>query len=193
MKEYLRQNCTTWLAESYANPWAKGITRPEEWNQKQRETVARSMAEGTWMGGGKHSLRGIYRSDKCKKKVAIFRSSYELKTHWQLDNDSNVEWYDYEPFQVVYLDAEGKSRYYTIDFVVKYKDRGRLKAIEVKNNFTKESEITKNKYEAFMEHCGAEMDHEFWLNEKIENMQLDLKKLLTSDRVSLLEKPDLDQ
>lgn len=193
MKDYLRQNCTTWLAESYANPWAKGITRPEEWNQKQRETVARSMAEGTWMGGGKHSLRGIYRSDKCKKKVAIFRSSYELKTHWQLDNDPNVEWYDYEPFQVVYLDTEGKSRYYTIDFVVKYKDRGRLKAIEVKNNFTKESEMTKNKYEAFMEHCGAEMDHEFWLNEKIEKMQLDLKKLLTSDRVSLLEKPGLDQ
>jgi hypothetical protein len=46
MREYLRQHCKHWLAESYANPWAKGIKRPEEWNNKQRESVRFKIQSG---------------------------------------------------------------------------------------------------------------------------------------------------
>lgn len=187
MKDYLRENCTIWLAESYANPWAKGITRPEEWNDKQRETVAKLFELGQWKGGGKNSLKGTYASIKCRKTPAIFRSSYELKTHWHLDNDPNVEWYDYEPFQIIYEDTEGKKRHYTIDFVVQYALSKKLLAIEVKNSYTEKSEITNIKYKAFMEHCANELDHEFWSNDKIKSLNLDIKDLLTSDKVQIWE------
>jgi hypothetical protein len=187
MKDYLRENCREWLKDSWANPWAKGITRPEEWNEKQRETIAKLFELGEWKGGGKSSLKGTYISEKCKKKISIFRSSYELKTHWALNKDSNVEWYDYEPFQVVYEDAEGKKRHYTIDFVVKYKNRDRLLAIEVKNNYAQEAEITNRKHRAFMEECGGVLDHEFWANDKIKSLGLDTKELIASDKVKIWE------
>jgi hypothetical protein len=86
---------------------------------------------------------------------------------------------------VYYYDTEGKQRNYTIDFVVKYKDKPRLKAVEVKNNFHKNSEVTKIKHQAFMEECGSEMDHEFWLNDNIKDMGLNLKEIIISDRVIL--------
>lgn len=58
MKDYLRNNCSTWLAESYANPWAKGFTRPQEWNDKARETISALLQEGKWHSGPKSSLKG---------------------------------------------------------------------------------------------------------------------------------------
>jgi hypothetical protein len=42
MKDYLRENCPQWLKESWESGGPmKGITRPEEWNKKQRETVSK--------------------------------------------------------------------------------------------------------------------------------------------------------
>lgn len=187
MREYLRQNCTTWLADSYDNPWAKGITRPEEWNEKQRETVCNLIERGLWKSGPKSSVRGVYTSSKCRKRVPIFRSSYELLLHWHLDHDDTVEWYDYEPFQVPYYDTEGKKRHYTVDFVIKYRGQEKMKAIEVKNNYTKDSCLTKNKYQGFMEVCGEFIDCEIWANDKIAALGLDLLKIMETDNVELWE------
>ena len=38
-----------------------------------------------------------------------------------------------------------------------------------------------------MEECGAVVDHEFWMDEKINSLGLDAKKLLAMGRVSLWE------
>ena len=178
MKEYLKDNCRNWLKESWANPWAKGITRPEEWNQKQSETVMNLIGDGKWNVGSKYSIKGIYPSKKCRRENPIFRSSYELKTHWHLDNDLDVEWYDYEPFKVPYIDAEGKKRNYAIDFVVKYKNRNRLLAIEVKNDYDMKRFKECGKEAAFINECSQEMDFEIWSNEKISSLNLDLETLL---------------
>ena len=50
MRNYLRENCPQWLQESWeAGGPNKGVPRPEEWSEKQRETVVRLMmkANGT--------------------------------------------------------------------------------------------------------------------------------------------------
>lgn len=185
MKDYLRNNCPQWLKESWESGGPmKGITRPEEWNEKERETVLNLMAEGKWKGGPKNTLKGWYTSVKCTKPRPMFRSSYELKTHWHLDNDDQVDWYDYEPFYIPYYDTEGKKRRYIIDYVVKYKS-GNLLAIEVKNNYTQGGEATIRKLEAFLEYCGSLLKHEFWSCDRIKSLGLQTERLLESDRVEL--------
>lgn len=184
MKDYLRENCKEWLKESWANPWSKGTIRPEEWNEKQSKTMTELIQKGEIQIGPKNTIKGFYNATKCKKKNPIFRSSYELKTHWHLDNDDNVEWYDYEPFQISYYDTENKKRHYTVDFLVLYKD-GKLVAIEVKNNYTINLEETNIKYTAFIKECGDYLQHEFWTNEKIISLNLDIEHLLGSELVTV--------
>lgn len=179
MKDYLRENCREWLKESWANPWAKGVPKTDEQRQKQSETVMNLIDDGNWNVGAKYSIKGIYTiSKKCSRKNPIFRSSYELKTHWHLDNNENVEWYDYEPFKVPYIDAEGKKRNYAIDFVVKFKDKDRLLAIEVKNDYDMKRFKECGKEAAFINECSQDMDFEIWSNEKIKSLNLDLETLL---------------
>jgi hypothetical protein len=179
MKDYLRENCTTWLAESYANPWAKGVPKTDEQRQKQSETVMDLIGEGNWNVGAKYSIKGIYTiSKKCRRNNPIFRSSYELKTHYHLDNDDTVEWYDYEPFKVQYVDAEGKKRNYAIDFVVKYNNRDKLIAVEVKNDYDMKRFKECGKEAAFINECSQYIDLEIWSNEKIKSLNLDLEELL---------------
>ena len=184
MKEYLRENCREWLAESWANPWSKGIERPEEWNQKQSQTVTKLIGEGKWNSVSNHSLKGKYKSKKCRKKNPSFRSSYELKVHSHLDNSDDVDWYDYEPFKVSYYDAEGHKRYYIVDFVVKYKS-GRLLAIEVKNDYSVKLELNLIKKEAFKKEC-SDLEYETWSNEKIKSLNIDLETLLESSLIKYL-------
>lgn len=186
MKDYLRENCPQWLKESWENPWAKGIIRPEEWNQKQRETVMQLMDEGKWNAGPKFCIKGHYQSKKCKRENPMFRSSYELKTHWYLDNDPEVEWYDYEPFRVAYYDTEAKRRYYVIDFIVKYKNRDRALALEVKNDYHKEMFKECGKVQAFLNECGGNLDFTIWSNKEIAALNLDLETLLESSLVKSL-------
>ena len=184
MKDYLRENCPQWLQESWeAGGPNKGITRPEEWNQKQRETVMQLMDEGNWKSGSTNSIKGHYQSKKCKRKNPMFRSSYELKTHWHLDNDLNVEWYDYEPFRVAYYDTEGKRRYYVIDFIVKYKDNKPL-ALEVKNDYNKQRFEECGKIQGFLNECGADFNFAIWSNEEIKSLNLNLEDLLESPLVT---------
>jgi hypothetical protein len=185
MRDYLRENCKEWLADSYAAGGPnKGIIRPEEWNNKQRETVLDLIDQGKWNVGPGYSITGVYRSAKCKKKAPGFRSSYELKVHWHLDNNPDVEWYDYEPFRVPYRDAAGKQRAYIIDFVVKYRGKDRLVAIEVKNDYTKDRLENSVKYIGFKENCESIADLEIWANDQITGLELDIDTLLKSDLVT---------
>jgi hypothetical protein len=148
MKDYLKKNCTAWLAESYAAGGPlKGITRPEEWNQKQSETVAKLIDEGKWKASYKTAIRGSYRSTKSKRAQEYFRSSYELRCHHHLNGREDVEWYEYEPFSIPYRDTEGKQRWYFPDFVIQFRATPLL-LVEVKNDYSLKTGITKKKVEA---------------------------------------------
>jgi len=189
MRKYLREHCTEWLAESYKNPWAKGITRPEEWNQKQSITVSNLIEKGIWKGGSK-THRGKYKSKKCIRKQPMFRSGYELQVHFYLDKNENVDCYDYEPFQIPYYDTEGKLRHYTVDFIIKFKS-GSILLIEVKNNYSKPQFLTHPKYKVLAELCEEYLiDYEIWANDDIKSLNLDIKQLLIDDRVTLFNLTD---
>lgn len=176
MRDYLRENCKEWLKESWKNPWAKGITRPEEWNQKQSKTMAFLVATSQWRGGDKFSLQGWYSSQKCKKHRLMFRSSYELITHIFLDYNDNVEFYDYEPFTLPYRDAEGKLRRYQPDFIIKYKDENKLHLIEVKATYRANATATQSKKEAAELFCEENnMIFEMWLDNKIKELNINYK------------------
>lgn len=189
MKDYLRDNCREWLKESYENGGPnKGIIRPEEWNQKQRETIAKLIDEGKWIQGSNNSIKGIYDSKKCLREQPMFRSSYELKYHYFLDHNDDVELYDYEPFQIPYYDTEGKLRHYTIDFIVKYKNKN-ISCVEIKNNYNNEEYLIGGKYEAAIKLCSEQnMKLEVLTNDGIKALNLDLKMLLELKEVSLFGK-----
>jgi hypothetical protein len=144
------------------------------------------MNKNEWKSGPKYSIKGHYQSQKCKRLNSMFRSSYELKTHWHLDNDPEVEWYDYEPFRVSYYDVGQHKRYYIIDFIVKYKNIERLLAIEVKNDYSEKLELVLLKKNAFEEECGEMIDYEIWSNEKIKSLNLELDELLESSLVTII-------
>jgi len=140
MKDYLRDNCPQWLQESWENPWAKGITRPEEWNQKQSETVTELMMLGMWKSGYPRSHKGFcFPKNKCKKKKVYFRSSYEAIYCFYLDYHPDVEWFSFEAFRVPY-EFDGKQRYYIPDFLIKWKDTNKLSIKELKAEFMREDE-----------------------------------------------------
>lgn len=190
MKDYLREHCTEWLKESYeAGGPMKGITRPEEWNQKQSETVCSLIESGEWKGGGKNTYKGWYESAKCSKSRPMFRSGYELQVHVHLDNNDEVGFYDYEPFQVPYHDTEGKKRHYTADFIVHYKS-GQLMVIEVKNSYTEKEFLDHPKHKALQALCEEHgLECEVWSNKKVKALGYKLKELLDDGRVTLYHRP----
>lgn len=175
MKEYLRENCREWLAESWANPWAKGIVRPEEWNQKQRETIAELIANDEWAASYKSSKKGRYTSTKCtNSKSPMFRSAYELKVHIWLDNDDSVEGYEYEPYIIPYQDTEGKKRYYFPDFLIKFLGEEKLLLLEVKNDYASSLAINVSKDLAAKDFARENnLRYELWLDSKIESLLID--------------------
>lgn len=132
MREYLRNHCREWLKESWESGWQKGIPKTEEQKQKIREAVTNRINAGEWLSCGNNTYQGWYVSQKCLKGKIYWRSGYELLAMIHFDNDENVEFYDYEPFQVSYYDTENKKRHYTVDFIVKYKNKSNLLAVEVK-------------------------------------------------------------
>lgn len=141
MKDYLRENCPQWLKESWeAGGPNKGITRPEEWNQKQRETVTELMMMGLWKSGYPRSRKGFcFPKNKCKKKKVYFRSSYEAIYCFYLDYHPDVEWFSFEAFRVSY-EFDGKQRYYIPDFLIKWKNIDKLSIRELKAEFMREDE-----------------------------------------------------
>lgn len=175
MKDYLRDNCREWLAESWANPWAKGTVRPEDWNQRQRETIAELIVNDEWAASYKSSKKGRYTSAKCtNSKTPMFRSAYELKVHIWLDNDDSVEGYEYEPYIIPYQDAEGKKRYYFPDFLIKFLGEEKLLLLEVKNDYASSLAINVSKDLAAKDFAiENNLRYELWLDSKIESLLID--------------------
>ena len=132
MKDYLREHCKEWLADSYNDPWAKGITRPEEWNKKARETIATRILSGKWNGGFKSNCRGRFPSPKCKKQNPRFLSSLELIFHYYLTFNTTVEWYDYECLSIPYKKEDMSDHLYFPDFLVKFINDDCLYIFEIK-------------------------------------------------------------
>jgi len=192
MKDYLRENCTEWLKESYeAGGPNKGKPRPKEWSDKQSETVAKLIQSGKWMAGHKSTWRGHYKADKCKRPISFFRSGFELIYHWYLDHDPNVEWYDYEPFFIEYVKIDGSTGRYFPDFLVKYLGDDTLYLREVKADYLHDSLETKKKYEAAIAYVVSlsNMQFSILLKEDIGDLSLDLMSLIDSNRVVIVHDP----
>lgn len=185
MKDYLKENCKEWLVESWANPWAKGITRPDEWNQKARETIRASIQNGTWKGGGKHSLRGKIDVKKCKKKNPWFRSSYELKVHIWLELSESIDYYDYEPFEINYIGTDGHSRLYFPDFLIFWSDKTRKPTlVEVKNSYMAEAGINLSKNKSAIQFTKEKgLEFEVWEDNKIKSLDISLSNYIDDKRI----------
>ncbi len=160
MKDYLRENCREWLAESWANPWAKGIVRPEEWNHRQSQTMTKLLIEGKLVCSHKGSIRGYYESNKCKNKKPFFRSHLELLVHFHLNENNDVLHYQYEPFSIPVTDEHGRERLYVPDFQVFYKTKNRPVIIECKPEYMMDKKDNPNKFES-MRLFVSENDLEF--------------------------------
>lgn len=144
MRSYLQDNCREWLKESYEHPWAKGIVRPEEWNEKQSETMANKITSGELEPcNPKFYITGYFYSNKCKKKRAFFRSGLELMTHYYLHINEDVNWYENEPFSIKYETKKGIRRYIPDFFVNRIKQSPML--LEIKPAFRMREEATQYK------------------------------------------------
>jgi hypothetical protein len=191
MKDYLRENCKEWLAESWANPWAKGIVRPEEWNQKQRETITELILQGKWNAGHKNTWRGNYDSIKCKKSNPMFRSGFELIYHWHLDHSELVEWYDYEPFCIPYKKDNGNIGLYFPDFLVKYQNNSVLSLCEIKADYLHDSLETQMKYDCAREYVknNPNIEYNIFLKKDIHALGINLLDILGKKEVVVTHKP----
>lgn len=177
MKDYLRENCRDWLAESWANPWAKGIVRPEEWNQKQRETVIKLMIAGEWMAGYPTSKKGFCYPSKSKKEKVYFRSSYEAIYCHHLDSNDSVDWFAFEPFRIPY-EFEGKIRFYVPDFLIKWKDSETISMKEIKAEFLRDDDKNIAKKTAATLFAGQNgMDYELLFDEDIKALNIEFDHL----------------
>jgi hypothetical protein len=181
MKDYLRENCRDWLAESWANPWAKGIIRPEEWNQKQSQTMTDKILSGEFNPEDKRFyVTGYYTSAKCKKKKAFFRSSLELMMHYILDCDLDVVWYENEPFAIQYEKVPGVFRNYIPDFFAFRSSKCPLLA-EIKPAFRMREQEVGHKVEAGKKFCEINVFEFMYIDEvflKLNSLDLnELKKL----------------
>ena len=180
MKDYLRENCKEWLAESWeAGGPNKGIVRPEVWNKKQRETVTKLIISGNWAGGWKSNCRGRYTvAKKCKKTNPRFLSSLELQLHFYLNNNKNVEWYDYESLAIPYKKQDGTNHLYFPDFLVKYINDDRLHILETKTWKEKDSIDVQTKQNAGVDYADEhDMTYTILFDEDVQKLGIDLEKL----------------
>jgi hypothetical protein len=180
------------LKESYENPWSKGKVRPEEWNQKQRETVAKLMESGNWTTNYRKHYQGVFTTEgidtKCRRCNPLFRSSYELAVHLYCEENKDIEWYDYEPFSIPYDDVHGIKRSYRPDFIIKKKSCNQIYIIEVKSDFASKRALNISKHqstEKYAESFG--FIYELWLDDRIKNLGYNLKDILQHERVLLFK------
>ena len=80
-------------------------------------------------GAGKY-IQGDFYSEK-NKDMFPYKSSYELAYLHLIEKDSKVLSYIYEPFELYYIDSNGKRRIYIPDFMVLY-DNGSILISEIK-------------------------------------------------------------
>lgn len=178
MREYFRENCREWLSESWANPWAKGIKRPQEWNDKNRNYVKKVMDNGTWWGGFTNNLKGRFPSSKCKKKMPRFLSSLELQYHFFLEFNDQVSHYDYEGLVIEYRKKDDTLHDYYVDFQVWYKDDPIQHNFELKHWKNKDKEDVIAKQEAALKFCNDNnMTYTLLFTQDIESLGLDLEEV----------------
>lgn len=172
MKDYLRNHCKEWLADSYANPWAKGITRPEEWNEKNREAVRTMMQEGKWHGGFVSNMRGRFPAWKCKKQMPRFLSSLELKLHYYLNHCDDVEYYDYEGLIISYVKpSDNKKHDYYPDFQIKYYGDDVIHVQETKTYLQKDNLDVIAKQNSAIDYCNSNnMRYSIIFDEDVNNI-----------------------
>lgn len=182
MKEYLRENCREWLSESWENSWAKGTVRPEEWNQKQSETMAKLIVSGKFNPeDSRFYITGYFHSEKCKKKRAFFRSSLEIRAHYLFHNDDDVLWYENEPFSIPYKNQDGNIRNYIPDFFV-FRKNNKAQLVEIKPAFRMREDSVKIKSQ-IAENYSKENNCDFicldekFLKEKVTLSIEELKKI----------------
>jgi hypothetical protein len=189
MKQYLRENCRDWLKESWANPWAKGTIRPEDWNKKQSQTMAQKIIRGEFSPEDpRFFYTGWYKSDKCKKQRAFYRSSLELMMHYIIDTDKKVLWYENEPFAISYEKSQGIYRNYIPDFFV-YMKEGCPKLYEIKPSFKKREESVQYKIDAALKFCDENNFEFVYVDENfLKNQNIDLQFLLNLPQVETLKK-----
>lgn len=182
MREYLRDNCKQWLADSYASGGPnKGITRPAEWNEKQRDTIVRLMHEGKWKAGYPRSKKGFcFPKHRCKKDQVYFRSSYEAIYCYYLDNNPDVEWFTFESFRIEY-EYQGQKRYYVPDFLVQWSNPNQLSIIEIKAEFLIEDEKVQVKNERAIVFADTHgMDFRMISCEEIAALGIDYQHLIAT-------------
>ncbi len=188
MKDYMRENCREWLAESWANPWAKGIVRPEEWNQKQSQRMTEKILSGEFNPEDKRFyITGYFTSPKCKKQKAFFRSSLELMMHYIFDNDEDIVWYENEPFAIQYEKAPGVVRNYIPDFFAFRKSKCPLLA-EIKPAFRMREQEVGYKVDAGQKFCEQNGFEFMYIDEKyLKSNSMDLKQLKMLAHVELCQ------
>ncbi len=188
MKEYLRENCTDWLADSYAAGGPnKGIARPKEWNQKQSATVCMLIFEGKWFAGPKSTKKGWYESNKCTKNPAFFRSSWELALMMHLDSNNDCISYDYEPFAIPYIDNKGQKKSYIPDFLVRWNNKP-PQVIEVKSSYLLGMDTTNKKIseaEKYFDSIG--LNFRLFCAKDVNELGYDLTQIILDASVLLLE------
>ncbi len=183
-REWMSAHCKDWLSEAWANCWAKGIERPEEWNKKQSITMTRLLLEGKLVCSHKGSIRGYYESTKCKDKKPFFRSHLELLVHYHLTKNDNVAYYQYEPFSIPIVDSYGRERLYVPDFQVFYIDKPRPVVIECKPEYMMGNGDNPLKFECMRRYSEEnEFEFEIW-TEKLIHQFGDYKKILELPEVT---------
>jgi len=113
-------------------------------------------------------------------------SSLELKTHYFLDNNQNVEWYDYECLAIPYEKAEGTKHLYFPDFLVKFTNDSLEHIIETKTWKEKDSINVKAKQDAALVYAtNNNMTYTIMFDEDVEEFGLDLEVLKKLPQVTL--------
>jgi len=116
-----------------------------------------------------HFKTGVHISVKCKNGPAKYRSGWEKIVCEMLDFDTNVLYYEYEPFKLQWCSnmKTCRIRTYIPDFLVVYCN-GTKKLVEVKSNrFLNSKHVQKKAMigKSWAQRNNAE--YQFWTDQKI--------------------------
>lgn len=123
----------------------------------------------------KHYITGTYNAKKCKNPIN-YRSSWELTVAQHLDEDPNVESFEYETIVIPYITNKktNRIRKYFPDFIVHYKS-GNTTIIEVKRESALTQKTIQIKAEAAIKYAAQKgWSYIFWT----ESIIMPLKKML---------------
>ncbi len=134
--------------------------------------MIKKISTGEWNPNNhfKHEIINVKDLTKCdnKGKTICLKSSYESKAIKILENDLNVAYYIYEPFDITYINSEEKERSYIPDFLAKHVDGSTL-LIEVKPqrlmDRIRDNQLKQNSCEIYCNLKGWK--YELWTEEQL--------------------------